>query len=313
MLNLLGFCPAHYRCQELTYLHHKFLHLRQSVMSPHSWWAEIQAEMWFIGQQQERVWWGTSCSLEVAVSLPWQWPAPMKKTSLSHLISKCQSHDRLEHVSPLWHLCWTPCSPWHQGSVSQVSPWLPLLSASPAPGVCGICCFRLNVQQKSHPSEGVYLGWIPWLSTPASVPVCLLPLYVLTVMGNLCIIVFVSTHHQLHRPMYYFLCNFAFLGIWFTTACIPKTLANLVSQSQSISFNRLPPSDVLCFLVWLYRIFLPCSHGIWSLLGCVLPPELQRHHDQHSAQGAGSGLLGGWFPGHFSASIFNFQVVFLWL
>lgn len=62
--------------------------------------------------------------------------------------------------------------------MSQVSPWLPLLSASPAPGVCGICCFRLNVQQKSHPSEGVYLGWTPWLSTPASVPVCLLPLCV---------------------------------------------------------------------------------------------------------------------------------------
>ncbi|NXB19758.1 OR6F1 protein, partial [Rhagologus leucostigma] len=61
--------------------------------------------------------------------------------------------------------------------------------------------------------------------------------YILIVMGNLCIVVLVSTHHQLHRPMYYFLCNFAFLEIWFTTACIPKTLANLVSQSQSIAFT----------------------------------------------------------------------------
>ncbi|KAM7034401.1 LOW QUALITY PROTEIN: olfactory receptor 6F1-like [Acridotheres tristis] len=53
-------------------------------------------------------------------------------------------------------------------------------------------------------------------------------------MGNLCIIVFVSTYHQLHHPMYYFL-NFAFLEIWFTTACIPKTVARLMSQSQTIS------------------------------------------------------------------------------
>ncbi|XP_068887451.1 olfactory receptor 6F1-like [Aphelocoma coerulescens] len=56
-------------------------------------------------------------------------------------------------------------------------------------------------------------------------------------MGNLCITVFVSTHHQLHHPMYYFLCSFAFLEIWFTTACIPKTLANLVSMYFVFSFG----------------------------------------------------------------------------
>ncbi|KAM6106645.1 LOW QUALITY PROTEIN: olfactory receptor 6F1-like [Phoenicopterus ruber ruber] len=71
------------------------------------------------------------------------------------------------------------------------------------------------------------------------IPVCLLPLfvYVLTVMGNVSIIILVRTHHHLHCPMYYFLCNFAFLEIWFTTTCVLKTRADLVSQSQFISFT----------------------------------------------------------------------------
>ncbi|NXI65608.1 OL287 protein, partial [Anseranas semipalmata] len=67
--------------------------------------------------------------------------------------------------------------------------------------------------------------------------VILLFVYVLTVMGNVSIIILVRTHRHLHSPMYYFLCNFSFLEIWFTTACVPKTLVNLVSQSQSISFT----------------------------------------------------------------------------
>ncbi|XP_048820068.1 olfactory receptor 6F1 [Lagopus muta] len=61
--------------------------------------------------------------------------------------------------------------------------------------------------------------------------------YVLTVMSNISIIILVTTHRHLHSPMYYFLCNFAFLEICFTTACVPKTLVNLGSQSQSISFT----------------------------------------------------------------------------
>uniref|UniRef100_A0A8C3X8B5 Uncharacterized protein n=1 Tax=Cyanoderma ruficeps TaxID=181631 RepID=A0A8C3X8B5_9PASS len=87
-----------------------------------------------------------------------------------------------------------------------------------------VCATEVN-------SSEVYPGWTPWFSTCASIPLCLLPLCVCPESWAIFIIVLVSTYHQLHHPMYYFLCNFAFLE----SACIPKTLANLVSQSQSIS------------------------------------------------------------------------------
>ncbi|XP_051829967.1 olfactory receptor 287 [Antechinus flavipes] len=61
-------------------------------------------------------------------------------------------------------------------------------------------------------------------------------MYVLTVMGNMAIITLVCTNQRLQTPMYFFLCNLSFLEIWFTTACVPKTLANFASQSKAISF-----------------------------------------------------------------------------
>ncbi|XP_074141366.1 olfactory receptor 287-like [Sminthopsis crassicaudata] len=61
-------------------------------------------------------------------------------------------------------------------------------------------------------------------------------MYVLTIMGNMAIITLVCTNQRLQTPMYFFLCNLSFLEIWFTTACVPKTLANFASQSKAISF-----------------------------------------------------------------------------
>ncbi|XP_062992664.1 olfactory receptor 287-like [Elgaria multicarinata webbii] len=62
-------------------------------------------------------------------------------------------------------------------------------------------------------------------------------MYILTVTGNVAIIALVRAKRQLHTPMYFFLCNLSFLEIWYTTACIPKTLAILVSEkNQKISF-----------------------------------------------------------------------------
>ncbi|XP_074838665.1 olfactory receptor 6F1-like [Carettochelys insculpta] len=62
-------------------------------------------------------------------------------------------------------------------------------------------------------------------------------IYVLTIMGNVSIIVLVGTHHHLQIPMYFFLCNLSFLDIWFTTACVPKAIGILLGTSQTISFT----------------------------------------------------------------------------
>ncbi|KAM6448903.1 olfactory receptor 6F1-like [Liasis olivaceus] len=61
-------------------------------------------------------------------------------------------------------------------------------------------------------------------------------MYILTLWGNVSIIILVSANHQLHIPMYFFLCNLSFLEIWYTTASIPKILSIFLGRSRSISY-----------------------------------------------------------------------------
>ena len=54
-----------------------------------------------------------------------------------------------------------------------------------------------------------------------------LTMYLITVFGNLFIILAVSPYSHLHTPMYFFLSNLSFVDICFTSTTIPKILWNI--------------------------------------------------------------------------------------
>ncbi|XP_030654401.1 olfactory receptor 1F1 isoform X1 [Nomascus leucogenys] len=66
--------------------------------------------------------------------------------------------------------------------------------------------------------------------------VLFLTMYLATVLGNLLIILAVSTDSRLHTPMYFFLSNLSFVDICFSSTTIPKMLANHILGTQTISF-----------------------------------------------------------------------------
>uniref|UniRef100_A0A8D2HEM4 Olfactory receptor n=2 Tax=Urocitellus parryii TaxID=9999 RepID=A0A8D2HEM4_UROPR len=61
--------------------------------------------------------------------------------------------------------------------------------------------------------------------------------YILSIMGNLTITVLTLLDSHLKTPMYFFLRNFSFLEISFTTTCIPKFLITIVTREKTISYN----------------------------------------------------------------------------
>ncbi|XP_003421668.2 olfactory receptor 11G2-like [Loxodonta africana] len=61
-------------------------------------------------------------------------------------------------------------------------------------------------------------------------------IYLLTLMGNLSIICAVWSSRKLHKPMYILLANFSFLEICYVSSDVPKLLANIISQTKSISY-----------------------------------------------------------------------------
>ncbi|XP_004378435.1 olfactory receptor 7G3-like [Trichechus manatus latirostris] len=64
-----------------------------------------------------------------------------------------------------------------------------------------------------------------------------LTIYLITVAGNLLIILAISSDSQLHTPMYFFLSNLSFTDICFSTTVVPKMLVNIQTQRRSISYT----------------------------------------------------------------------------
>ncbi|XP_057585414.1 putative olfactory receptor 5AK3 [Hippopotamus amphibius kiboko] len=62
-----------------------------------------------------------------------------------------------------------------------------------------------------------------------------LVIYVLTLVGNIGMILLIKTESSLHTPMYFFLQNLAFVDLCYASAITPKILQNLKSTKKSIS------------------------------------------------------------------------------
>ncbi|XP_040822719.1 olfactory receptor 7C1-like [Ochotona curzoniae] len=88
----------------------------------------------------------------------------------------------------------------------------------------------------SRSPEFLLLG----LSKQPEIQSCLfglfLTLYLVTVSGNLLIILAILSDPHLHTPMYFFLSNLSLSDICFTSTTIPKMLVNTQTQSRAISY-----------------------------------------------------------------------------
>ncbi|KAG8560283.1 hypothetical protein GDO81_014884, partial [Engystomops pustulosus] len=61
--------------------------------------------------------------------------------------------------------------------------------------------------------------------------------YLLTLFGNMIIVLVVCLHVNLHTPMYFFITNLSFLEIWYISLTVPKLLAMLLTNNKRVSFH----------------------------------------------------------------------------
>ncbi|XP_068947121.1 olfactory receptor 5J3-like [Petaurus breviceps papuanus] len=62
-------------------------------------------------------------------------------------------------------------------------------------------------------------------------------IYLITVLGNLWLILLIGSSSQLHSPKYFFLGHLAFLDLCYSSVCIPKLLVNLLTDRKVISYT----------------------------------------------------------------------------
>ncbi|XDB52591.1 hypothetical protein AB1E18_006130 [Capra hircus] len=85
-------------------------------------------------------------------------------------------------------------------------------------------------------------------------------IYLVTILGNLLIIMAVISDSHLHTPMYFFLYNLSFTDICLSTTMIPKMLVNIQTQNQSITYTSCLIQ--LCFIL----IFVGLENSLLAVM-----------------------------------------------
>ncbi|XP_007956882.1 olfactory receptor 6C2-like [Orycteropus afer afer] len=80
--------------------------------------------------------------------------------------------------------------------------------------------------------------------------------YMLSVTGNLTIITLTYVDSHLKTPMYFFLQNFSFLEVSFTTTCIPIFLYSLSTGDRTITYNACASQLFFIDLFGITEFFL---------------------------------------------------------
>ncbi|XP_063800097.1 olfactory receptor 6B9-like [Pseudophryne corroboree] len=80
-------------------------------------------------------------------------------------------------------------------------------------------------------------------------------IYLSTIVENLLIIIITWISPKLHKPMYFFLGNLAFIEAWYVTVIVPKLLAIFVMESREISYSA-------CLLQLYFFIALVCTECV---------------------------------------------------
>ncbi|XP_045633912.1 olfactory receptor-like protein OLF4 [Ursus americanus] len=99
-----------------------------------------------------------------------------------------------------------------------------------------------------------------------------LSMYLITVFGNLLLILAVSSDSHLHTPMYFFLATLSFVDICFTSTTVPKMLLNIQTQSKVITYDGCITQmyffilfaglDVFLLTVMAYDRFVAICHPL---------------------------------------------------
>ncbi|XP_021060171.1 olfactory receptor 6C76-like [Mus pahari] len=80
--------------------------------------------------------------------------------------------------------------------------------------------------------------------------------YILSITGNLTIITLTLIDSHLKTPMYFFLRNFSFLEISFTTVSIPRFLVSIVTGDMTISYSSCLAQEFFFILLGATEFFL---------------------------------------------------------
>ncbi|XP_006895503.1 PREDICTED: olfactory receptor 10J1-like [Elephantulus edwardii] len=93
----------------------------------------------------------------------------------------------------------------------------------------------MKTENHTMVSEFIFQGFSNFHEHQFTLFVIFLALYILTLAGNVIIVIIISLDHHLHTPMYFFLSMLSASETMYTLVIIPRMLFSLIGLSQPIS------------------------------------------------------------------------------
>ncbi|XP_028715485.1 olfactory receptor 8H1-like [Peromyscus leucopus] len=94
----------------------------------------------------------------------------------------------------------------------------------------------MNTWNYTNKPDFILMGLTDSKEIQLVLSVIFLLIYLVTVLGNIGMMLIICLDAQLHTPMYFFLTHLSFLDLSYSTVITPKTLENLLTSNKSISF-----------------------------------------------------------------------------
>ncbi|XP_016021009.2 olfactory receptor 1509 [Rousettus aegyptiacus] len=114
----------------------------------------------------------------------------------------------------------------------------------------------MDVQNQTRVTEFVFLGLTDNWILEILFFITFSTTYVLTLWGNILIMVTIVFTARLHTPMYFFLSNLSFIDICHSSVTVPKMLEGLLLKRKTISFDNCIAQLFFLHLFACAEIFL---------------------------------------------------------
>ncbi|NXW90253.1 O1020 protein, partial [Alopecoenas beccarii] len=96
---------------------------------------------------------------------------------------------------------------------------------------------KQELENRTAVTEFILLGFGNGPQVDSLLFLMFLSIYIVTITGNIVIIVLVMTNRHLHTPMYFFLGNLSCLEICYSSNVLPRMLLSYLGGDRSISVN----------------------------------------------------------------------------
>ncbi|XP_042331128.1 olfactory receptor 8S1-like [Sceloporus undulatus] len=112
------------------------------------------------------------------------------------------------------------------------------------------------MENKTGRSEFIFLGLSSDPQLQMFLFVVFLTIYLITLSGNIIIILVIRMDPFLYSPMYYFLSHLSFVDICYSTDIVPKMLANMLMNQNTISSTGCLTQMFFSLLLSVTEVFI---------------------------------------------------------